>query len=296
MTATATRPINILLQTTIRYDEDDWHVGRFSMLRDYIAGLTGADGEPLARVTARDRHPGPSGQDPVLSSIDSSDQDQVWLFGVDVGADTGINGPECRALTRFRERGGAIVASRDHQDVGASLCTLGGIGKAHFFHSIHPDPDPAHRMRDDPYTTYIDFPNFHSGDNGDVQRVRAVEPVHPVFAAGGMVETLPAHPHEGDVGKPADDDSARVVATGTSAVTGRPFNVAVAFESTHGNGRGWAVSTFHQFADFNWNPRAGCPSFVTEKPSEVLARDPALLADTKRYVRNLVAWLGRRPG
>ena len=33
----------ILLQTTIPFTENDWHIGRFSLLRDYLANL--ADGE-----------------------------------------------------------------------------------------------------------------------------------------------------------------------------------------------------------------------------------------------------------
>ena len=31
------QPINVLLQTTIEPTENDWHIGRFSMLRDYLA-------------------------------------------------------------------------------------------------------------------------------------------------------------------------------------------------------------------------------------------------------------------
>src|ERR1700712_4928909 len=121
MTATATRPISILLQTTIPYAEDDWHIGRFALLRDSIAGLTNADGTPLARVTARDREPDAEGNDPVLSAIERSDYDQVWLFGVDTGGDTGISAAECKALSEFRRSGGAIFATRDHQDLGSSL-------------------------------------------------------------------------------------------------------------------------------------------------------------------------------
>ncbi|WP_200955588.1 hypothetical protein [Sphingomonas sp. Root241] len=33
-------PIRILLQTTIPGIEDDWNIGRFSMLRDYLAELS----------------------------------------------------------------------------------------------------------------------------------------------------------------------------------------------------------------------------------------------------------------
>ena len=52
-----TPPINILLQTTIEPTENDWHIGRFSMLRDYLASLTTPDGAPMFQVTARDRDP-----------------------------------------------------------------------------------------------------------------------------------------------------------------------------------------------------------------------------------------------
>jgi hypothetical protein len=84
------------------------------------------------------------------------------------------------------------------------------------------------------------------------------------------------------------------VVTGTSSVTNRPFNIAVAFDAYNGNGRGWAESTFHHFADYNWDISRGCPSFVTDPPSQAVQNDPSLLDDTKRYVRNLVEWLGRR--
>jgi hypothetical protein len=295
MTATATKPIKILLQTTIPYAQDDWNINRFRLLRDYIAGLRTPEGAPLAAVTARDREPDANGDDPVLSTIDTSDYDQVWIFGVDVGGATGVAPAECTALSAFRRRGGAIFSTRDHQDLGSSLCKLGGIGAAHFFHSVNPDPDPDHNRRDDPYTPTIDYPNYHSGSNGDVQRIAATQPEHPVLNGGGAtIATLPAHPHEGAVGAPPDNPNARVVVTGTSQVTGRRFNIAVAFEGTDGNGRGWAQSTFHHFADYNWDVNAGCPSFVTEPPSDAIVKNPALLDDTKRYVRNLVTWLGRR--
>ncbi len=296
MSAPAARPIKILLQTTIPYAEDDWNINRFSLLRDAVAELKTTDGLPVAEVTARDREPDAAGEDPVLAGIDASDYDQLWLIAVDTGGDTGVTKAECAAIGRFRERGGAIFSTRDHQDLGASIRNLGGIGKAHFFHSAQADPDPDRNRRDDPYTTAIDYPNYHSGANGDVQQIAATEPVHPVLQRGGAsVGTLPAHPHEGGVGKPPDDPTARVVVTGTSKATQRPFNIAVAFEPVNGNGAGWAESTFHHFCDYNWDVRAGCPSFVGEPPSDAIVKNPSLLDDTKAYVANLVAWLGRRP-
>lgn len=297
MTTTAARPIKILLQTTIPYAPDDWHVGRFTLLRDHIAALRDGAGEPLAAVTARDRVPDANGDDPVLRTIADSAYDQVWLFGVDTGGATGISAAECAALSRFREHGGAIFATRDHQDLGSSLCNLGGIGKAHYFHSENPEPGADRQRRDDSDTTAIDWPNYHSGANGDVQQIQVVQPIHPVLQrnSGEALRTLPAHPHEGAVGAPPDEPGARVVVTGTSAATQRPFNIAVAFEAFGGAGRGWAESTFHHFCDYNWDVGARCPSFVSEKPAAAIAHDPTLLDDTKQYVANLVEWLGRRP-
>lgn len=69
---------------------------------------------------------------------------------------------------------------------------------------------------------------------------------------------------------------------------------AVAFESTQGEGRGWAESSFHHFCDYNWDPAAGCPSFVSEPPSDRVKRNPSLIDDAKRYVRNIIEWLGHR--
>jgi|GEM_PF-3561344 len=60
-------PIRILLQTTIPGTADDWNIGRFSMLRDYLAGLTDEDGAPLCDVTARNRT-APGSPDPILST------------------------------------------------------------------------------------------------------------------------------------------------------------------------------------------------------------------------------------
>ena len=64
-------PIHVLLQTTIEPTDNDWHIGRFSKLRDYLASLTAKDGSPLFEVTARDRDP-VGAPDAVLSTLDSS--------------------------------------------------------------------------------------------------------------------------------------------------------------------------------------------------------------------------------
>lgn len=284
----------ILIQTTIPPIEDDWHVGRFSMLADHLRGLKGPDGPPLYEVIARDRAAGPDGFDPLLASLDESDFDQLWLFAVDVG--DGLTGDECAAISRFRAKGGGLMVTRDHMDLGSSVCTLGGVGKAHHFHSQNPEPDEARRKPDDVETPEILWPNYHSGANGDFQAITAEGAVHPVLrdpeAPGGVLAFLPAHPHEGAVSAPADEPSARVIATGVSRTTGARFNLAVAFEpQADGAGAAIAQSTFHHFCDYNWDPRAGCPSFVSEPPSDRIVTDPRGLAAAHRYVANLAEWL-----
>jgi hypothetical protein len=288
------RPARILIQTTIPPIEDDWHVGRFGMLTNYLASLTGDDGAPLYQVMARDRAAYGDAPDPVLPGLDESEYDQLWLFAVDAG--DGLTSDECAAIGRFRARGGGLMVTRDHMDLGSSVCTLGGVGKAHFFHSKNPDPDEARRCVDDIDTPEILWPNYHSGANGDFQEIAVVGEVHPVLrdpdAADGVLRFLPAHPHEGAVGAPADEPASRVIATGMSQTTGKTFNLAVAFErEADGSGRAVAQSTFHHFCDYNWDPRAGCPSFVSEPPSDRMLTDPRGLQAAHRYVRNLAGWL-----
>ena len=292
------RPIRILLQTTIPHVEDDWNVGRFSLLRAHLSSLKGDGGRALCEVTARDRETNADGDDEVLCRLDATDFDELWLFAVDAG--DGLSVSDCQGITRFRQRGGGILATRDHQDLGSSLCTLGGVGRAHFFHSRHKDPDESRRERDDEDTKTISWPNYHSGSNGDYQRVEPAGPVHELLrkpqTPSSVIEYFPAHPHEGGVGVPQGETYARVVATGRSRVTGRPFNLMVAFEKAddrHGNtcGRAVAESSFHHFVDYNWDTSAGCPSFLAEPPGDQIEREPEKLEDIKTYVRNLALWL-----
>jgi hypothetical protein len=289
------RPSRILLQTTISTVEDDWNIARFSLLTDFLRVQRDPSGLPLFEVTARDRDPA-GAPDRVLSTLDESDFDQLWLFAVDTG--DGLTADDCAAIGRFRRRGGGLFVTRDHMDLGCSICSLGDIGAAHYFHTKNPDPDPSRHRIDDPFSSRILWPNYHSGANGDYQTIEAVEPIHPALAdptsPSGSIRRLPAHPHEGAVGAPPNDPSARVIAFGHSRVTGARFNIAVAFSASERGGPGLAQSTFHHFADYNWDTRLGCPSFVDEPPGDAMASNPAALADTQRYVRNAALWLSMR--
>jgi hypothetical protein len=234
--------------------------------------------------------------DPVLANLDTSDYDELWLFAVDTG--DGLTQQDCEGISRFRRRGGGLMVTRDHNDLGSSVCNLGGIGAAHYFHSKNVDPDPARLVDDDQDNPDIHWPNYHSGANGDYQEIRIAGAPHVLLSdrtsADGVIHYLPSHPHEGGVGAPAGDSTARVIATGHSRVTGRQFNLIVAFEPSSAGGPAVAESTFHHFADYNWDIRTGAPSFVTDRPGNELAGFPQALQQTKQYVRNLALWLARR--
>ena len=227
-------------------------------------------------------------------NLHESDVDQLWLFAVDVG--DGLTPQDCQGISRFRLQGGALMVTRDHMDLGSSLCDLGGVGAAHHFHSRNCEPDDARHCADNPFSAHISWPNYHSGANGDFQRIRPVGSIHPVMldkqSPTGIVQYLPSHPHEGAVSAPSHDSSARVIMEGESPVSGRRFNLAVAFERSEHGGRAIAQSTFHHFADYNWDPAAGSPSFVSGPAGDGMAKFPEALRSTRQYVRNVAFWLG----
>ena len=130
----------ILLQTTIPYAEDDWHIGRFSLLTEHLKSLKGENGDALYEVTARNLEHDENGNDKVLNKLDKSDFDELWLFAVDIG--NGLTTEDCEGISKFRSNGRGLLVTRDHMDLGSSICNLAGVGKAHYFHSHNRDPDP----------------------------------------------------------------------------------------------------------------------------------------------------------
>jgi hypothetical protein len=281
-------PIRILLQTTIPFAHDDWHAGRFSLLARELANVE-ADGRRV-EVMARDR--GSTADDPILSRIDESPFDEVWILAVDTGG--GLTDKERESLARFQARGGGLLTARDHQDLGSCLALLPGPGRANYFHTRNLDPIEENRCDDDCQSKGISWPNYHSGKNGDVQAFEALEPVHPLLRRpdGTTLEHLPSHPHEGAIGAPAGE-TARVIARGKSLVTGKRFNLIVALQEV-GKGRAVVESSFHHFADYNWDTRSGAPSFVTDPEGTAIRDRPELLHDVKTYVGNLALWLAGR--
>lgn len=291
MEASRAEPVRILLQTTIVSTADDWHIGRFSLLHEHLQSLTDGRGAAMYDVVSRDR--AGDGDDPILATLDTGRFDELWLFAVDTGS--GLTKRDCVGIDRFRARGGGVLVARDHQDLGCSVCQLEGVGASHHFHTKN--PESADRCTvDDTSAPSISWPNYHSGDNGDLQAVTPVAPLHPILARpdGSAIREFPAHPHEGGVSAPGGHD-AHVIAHGTSTSTGRTFNLIVAFEGgAMRRGRALAHASFHHFADYNWDTARGCPTFVTDPVGGQLRRNPERLSDIKTYVANAARWLARR--
>jgi hypothetical protein len=80
-------PKKILLQTTIPAIADDWNIARFHLLSEFLDRQQAPKGSKLFRVTARDRD-GCAGPDSLLSRLDETDFDELWLFAVDTGRST----------------------------------------------------------------------------------------------------------------------------------------------------------------------------------------------------------------
>ena len=278
----------ILLKTTINA-EDDWHIGRFSLLKSHLEACG-------HEVTALDRREADGG-DVDIALLPNSDFEQLWLFAVD--AVDAITDHDAAALRRFRERGGGMLITRDHQDMGASLLKLGDIGEAHHFQANNPEPDVDRRCVDDTDTDYISWPNYHSGANGDFQVIATPVPEHPLVTRpdGAPIRFLPSHPHEGVVSLPENASNyASVIIKSCSLTTGNTFCSAVAFDNVQdelGNTRGRAVaqSTFHHFVDPNLDPTKPLPSFVSEPSGRGIAETPAALIDSLRYIENIARWL-----
>jgi hypothetical protein len=77
------RPIKIWLQTTTPISMDDWSIARFSLLGRFLCEYR-AKGVLAFEVAMRDRH-SLEAPDSLLSKLDRSDFDQLWLFAVDAG-------------------------------------------------------------------------------------------------------------------------------------------------------------------------------------------------------------------
>jgi hypothetical protein len=277
--------MRILLQCTIPYSADDWHVGRFSLLADEL--------RKAGEVVARNLEPDASGDDPVLSRLGRAEFDEVWLLGVDGGR--ALSRSDVAGINAFMRAGGGVLTTRDHQDMGMWLRQLDDVGMAHFFHAAeYCEPDPSRLRPDDTDNAAISWPNYHSGRNGDFQRIEPVEPLHPLLTrpGGARIELFPAHPHEGAVGVPAQHGRARAVARGRSTVTDRVFTLIVAFDRAPGKpGRAIAESSFHHFADYNWDLSRGAPTFVTDAPGDGIRKDPRGVDDVRTYVVNAARWL-----
>ena len=221
-----TKPIRILLQTTIPYAEDDWHIGRFSLLRDQLASLKDEAGHPLCSVTTRDRESDAAGNDRVLSKLDLSDFDELWLFAIVTGA--GLTEADCQGITRFAARRRHHGHTRDHRP---RISWHSGASRAHFFIRAILSRTPPRRCRRSVYDfdsgpTTIRAPTatikrYRPLLDDDLPHERCANPYRR------RRDQVPGSPPRGSSRRPEDEEHPRHC-YGQSKVTGRPFNLVVA--------------------------------------------------------------------
>ena len=254
----------ILVQTTLRDGEGEWQIERFSSL----VSLLRSEGHD---VVARNREPGPDGSDPVLSSLDTSKFDELWLFAADRG--NGLAPADVRGILRFRERGSGVFTSRDQENVGLSLLNLGSVGLVNHFRAYN------RQLRRRGFRG----PFRRTASENDYERIVPLEPVHELLrtqrSPSGVIEYFPAPTHEAALSVPPYAPYARVIAISGNGTTGGASNVAIAIDNERCHdgrtcGRAVATSCLHQFADGRLNGH-------TDEPAEIF----------KDFARNIARWL-----
>ncbi len=283
----------ILFKTTVEDDENDWCSARFQLLKRTLenAGFV---------VESRDRINDQSGNDVDFKSLTESDYDQLWIFAVE-GNDGGLTREDAKHIDAFRRQGKGCMLTRDHMNVGNTLVHIPEIGPAHHFHTVNPEPNKERQRRDDTVNMELDWPNYHSGLNGSIQEIGIVDKAHPLIQSNGeLIRYFPTHPHEGAISIPKGTEQyASVIAEGKSKLSGLNFDLIIAFEShidKENNSYGRAVmhSSFHHFADYNWDTSKGCPDFVFEPVGNEMSKSPQAQDDIRVYSVNLANWLSVR--
>src|SRR5215469_14570904 len=108
----------ILLKTTIGAIENDWNVGRFSLLAEHLRSLRDASGHPLYEVVARNRADNPADDDVDLAELGGA-YDQLARSGTDGrGA---LTAGDVEHINRFRSQGCGTRLGRHHEDLGACV-------------------------------------------------------------------------------------------------------------------------------------------------------------------------------
>ena len=254
----------ILVQTTLREGEGEWQIERFSSL----VSLLRAEGHT---VVARNREPDKTGSDPVLSTLETSGFDELWLFAADRG--NGLAPSDVRGILRFRERGGGIFTSRDKENIGVSLLNLGSVGLVNHFRNYNRQL----RRRGFRVTSVRGYV-----PEDEYERIVPLEPVHELLRSehspSGVIEYFPAHAHEAAISVPPYAPFARVIAVSADDETGQASNVAIAIdeERCHDGrvcGRAVATSCLHHFADGHWS------------------HDGHASENFKDFTRNVARWL-----
>ncbi len=151
---------------------DDWSIARFGLLGRLLRESPVAGGRGF-EVTMRDRDP-LGAPDSVLPKLDGSDFDEMWLFAVDVG--DGLNRRGLRRHLAFSPQWSRADGHPRSHGLGLLCTDLGWCrpGSSFSFAQSGSGFHPARGRRRRYGGNFL--PNYHSGANGDFQRISVADP------------------------------------------------------------------------------------------------------------------------
>ncbi len=126
------------------------------------------------QVEARDRITDERGDDVDLAGGSDLPFDQIWMFAVD--ATNALTAADIAGIEAFRRRGGGLLLTRDHFDLGSGLSKLSGIGAAHHFHNVNPETEPERRTRDETFPTQAALANYSQPKTATIRRSKRSRP------------------------------------------------------------------------------------------------------------------------
>lgn len=152
------------------------------------------------------------------TSVNLTDFDQVWLFGILSSSDSNITTSEKNAIEDYMNKGGGLFATGDHGNLGKSMCgDIARVKKMRYWddtpnsnNDVNEVSMTGRRRNDTNRPTHGDARSkFFDNQSDDIPQNIAVRTFgggmpHPLLSIktsirpSGIIDIMPDHPHEGE--------------------------------------------------------------------------------------------------
>ena len=278
----------ILLQTTIPTVADDWNIGRFHLLTEFLDRQRAADGSSRSSTSRRATGTAVRGPQPAACRLDQSDFDQMWLFAVDTGH--GLTPEDCAAIARFRQRGGGLLVARDHMDLARCKAWASPTISTPRIGKRPQAPSQRRSMRRSSGPITIPAP---------MAIIRKFRPWATCIRFC-VIPPIPARPFASCPPIPTKARWTHRPARRTHASSPRdeaksPVLISISRWRSSWTPRPGRTGAIHipPFRRLQLDIGAGAPSFVDEPPGSAMAQTPEAMRSTKSYAGNRGARLSR---